>query len=157
MDAIATRQLSPLERQLIERFQRRLPLCPRPYAAMAQDLGTSEEAVLAALCRLQATGVLSRVGAVIAPHRIGWSTLAAMQVPEERLEAVADLVSRHEEVNHCYLREHPVNLWFVATAPSRDRVQRVLADIVDTTGLEVLDLPLERAYAIDLGFKPRWS
>jgi DNA-binding Lrp family transcriptional regulator len=157
MDAIATQDLSPLERKLVERFQHGLPLCPRPYAAMAQDLGTSEQAVLAALHRLEAAGVLSRVGAVIAPHRVGWSTLAAMRVPEERLEAVAELVSRQEEVNHCYLREHAINLWFVAAAPGRDRVGRVLARIADATGLEVLDLPLERAYAIDLGFVPKWN
>jgi siroheme decarboxylase len=157
MEGIATPALSSLERRLIERYQRDLPLCPAPYAAMAEELGTSEDAVLAALARLREAGVLGRVGAVVAPHRAGCSTLAAMAVPESRLDEVAALVSGYVEVNHNYARDHEVNLWFVVTAPSAARVARVLDEIARRSGLEVLDLPLERAYGIDLGFVPSWS
>jgi DNA-binding Lrp family transcriptional regulator len=149
--------LDALDRRLIEEYQRDLPLCPEPYAAMGEALGVSEEVVLDRLGRLQERGVLSRVGAVIAPHRTGWSTLAAMAVPQERLDEVAELVNACPEVNHNYAREHRLNLWFVVTAASRERVADVLADIAGRSGLEVLDLPLERAYGIDLGFKPSWS
>lgn len=147
----------PLARRLIDRFQRGLPLVPRPYAAMAAALGASEAEVLAALDELEATGVLVRVGATLTPHRAGWSTLAAMAVPEARLEAVADLVSGYPEVNHNYEREHHFNLWFVVTAASRQRVEAVLAEIEARTGLAVLDLPLERAFKLDLGFAVPWS
>ena len=149
--------LDALDRRLIEDFQRDLPLCPEPYASMGRRLGVTGEVVLDRLARLQERGVLSRVGAVIAPHRTGWSTLAAMAVPEERLEAVAALVSACPEVNHNYAREHRLNLWFVVTAGSPERVAEVLAGIAGESGLEVLDLPLEHAYGIDLGFKPSWS
>jgi DNA-binding Lrp family transcriptional regulator len=147
----------PLARRLIDRFQRGLPLVPEPYAAMAAALGASEAEVLAALDELEATGVLARVGATVTPHRAGWSTLAAMAVPEARLEAVADLVSGYPEVNHNYEREHRFNLWFVVTAASRQRVEAVLAEIEARTGLAVLDLPLERAFKLDLGFAVPWS
>jgi DNA-binding Lrp family transcriptional regulator len=147
----------PLARRLIDRFQRGLPLVPEPYAAMAAALGVSEAEVLAALDELEATGVLVRVGATVTPHRAGWSTLAAMAVPEARLEAVADLVSGYPEVNHNYEREHRFNLWFVVTAASRQRVEAVLAEIEARTGLAVLDLPLERAFKLDLGFAVPWS
>ena len=149
--------LDALDRRLIEEFQRDLPLCAEPYAAMGRALGVSEAVVLERLQRLLERGVLSRVGAVVAPHRAGWSTLAAMAVPEERLEAVAELVSAAPEVNHNYAREHRLNLWFVVTAPSREQVAEVLKRIAEASGLEVLDLPLERAYGIDLGFRPSWS
>jgi siroheme decarboxylase len=157
MDGIATEPLSPLERRLIERYQRGLPLRPRPWAAMAEEIGSDEAEVLEALARLQRAGVIGRIGAVVAPHRAGWSTLAAMRVPPERLCAVAALVGDYPEVNHNYAREHEVNLWFVVAAASRERVAQVLADIALRTGLGVIDLPLERAYAIDLGFVPRWD
>ena len=68
---------------------------------------------------------------------------------------VARLVSAFTEVNHNYQREHAWNLWFVVTAPDQQRVERVLADIESATGLTVLNLPLERAFYIDLGF-PLW-
>lgn len=147
----------PLARRLIDRFQRDLPLVPDPWAAMAAALGASEVEVLAALDELEASGVLARIGATVTPHRAGWSTLAAMAVPEARLRAVAELVSAYGEVNHNYEREHRFNLWFVVTAPSRQRVEAVLAEIEARTGIAVLDLPLERAFKLDLGFQVPWS
>ncbi len=147
----------PLARRLIDRFQRDLPLAPEPWAAMAAALGVSEAEVLAALDELEAAGVLARVGATVTPHRAGWSTLAAMAVPEARLPAVAELVNGYGEVNHNYERGHHFNLWFVVTAPSRQRVEAVLAEIEARTGIAVLDLPLERAFKLDLGFQVPWS
>jgi DNA-binding Lrp family transcriptional regulator len=146
-----------LERRLLEGFQRDLPLVERPFAEIGRRLGCDEATVIDMLARLGEAGVVSRVGAVVEPHRAGWSTLAAMAVPETRLKAVADLVSAYAEVNHNYEREHRVNLWFVVTAPSRRRVEEVLGDIVARTGLRVLDLPLVEAYRLDLGFALTWS
>jgi DNA-binding Lrp family transcriptional regulator len=149
--------LSSLERELIDHYQRGFPLTERPYRAMAERLAVSEAEVIAALERLAARGVLSRVGAIVSPHRIGWSTLAAMSVPASQLEAVATLVGGYEAVNHVYEREHALNLWFVVTAGTRDRVAAVLGEIARRTSLEVLDLPLEAAHHIDLGFAIQWN
>lgn len=148
---------TPLQRALLDRFQRELPLVPAPFAAMAEAVGASEAEVIEALAQLQAAGVLARVGVTLAPNRAGASTLAAMAVPADRLEAVAALVSSYPEVNHNYEREHRFNLWFVVIAPSRARVEAVLASIEARTGLAVLDLPLERPFKLDLGFALRWS
>ena len=142
----------PLAGPLLDRFQRDLPLVARPFAEIARRLGSDEATVIATLARLQAERAISRVGAVIAPHRAGWSTLAAMAVSPARLEEVAALVSRYPEVNHNYERKHRLNLWFVVAAPSPERVGGVLAEIEDRSGLAVLDLPLEEAYRLDLGF-----
>ena len=124
---------------------------------IGDDLGLDESEVIERLDALKQSGAISRIGAVVAPHRAGWSTLAAMAVPAERLEEVAALVSACPEVNHNYEREHRFNLWFVITGEDRDHVARVLTDISDRTKLDVLDLPLEQAFHIDLGFPIRWS
>jgi siroheme decarboxylase len=146
-----------LERRIVDCYQDGFPLEPAPFAAMAEALGVTQAEVITALERLEAQGALSRIGAVVPPNRVGASTLAAMAVPPDRLEAVADLVSRHETVNHNYEREHDFNLWFVVAAENREAVEAALRDINAATGLEVLDLPLEEAYHIDLGFKVRWN
>lgn len=144
--------LDDLSRRLIDRFQHGLPLCAEPYAAMARELDCSETAVLDALALLQQADALSRVGPVFEHSRAGASTLVALAVPEERLEQVAAQVNQHPEVNHNYLREHRYNLWFVLTAPHRAQIDQVLAQIAAETGLAPLDLPMQRAYRIDLGF-----
>jgi DNA-binding Lrp family transcriptional regulator len=152
----ATPPLDALGVALLERYQRTMPLVEAPYAAMARELGTTEHAVLEQLHRLRAQRVLVRVGPVFAPHALGASTLAAMAVAPARIDEVAALVSRYDEVNHNYEREHELNLWFVVTAPDAARVAEVLGSVAARTGLEVLDLPLLEPYHIDLGFS-LWS
>lgn len=148
-------QLNDLEKRLLNEYQRGLPLSPTPFRDMADQLGTSEALVLKILGRLQEAGVISRVGPVFRPKKIGTSTLAAMSVPEEELESVAALVSGYQEVNHNYQREDRYNLWFVVTAASHERLAEVLRELEQKSGCPVLDLPLERQYHIDLGF-PLW-
>jgi hypothetical protein len=80
-----------------------------------------------------------------------------MIVPEAEMTEIAGLVSAYPEVNHNYEREHEFNLWFVVTAPSRERVDAVLGEIATRTRLPLLELPLEEAYRLDLGFPLSWS
>jgi len=140
------------ERRLLNDYQRDFPLEPRPFARIADELGLREDDVLAMLADLQAGGTVSRVGAVVRPNTIGASTLAAMAVPVERLETVAALISARPEVNHNYEREHALNLWFVVAAADQAAVRATLESIAAETGLPVVDLPLQTAYRIDLGF-----
>lgn len=143
---------SPLEFRLLNDFQRELPLVAEPFAEVAKRLDCTMDDVLATLARLQRRGAVSRVGAVFAPWRIGVSTLAAIAVPPDRLEAVAALVSARPEVNHNYQREHFYNLWFVATAADEAALAAVLAGIAAEARGPVLSLPLVEQYHIDLGF-----
>ena len=155
--ALKSIDLTDMERRLLNDFQHGFPLEPRPFARLAADIGSSEAEVIESLQRLQQAGAVSRVGPVLRPNRIGVSTLAALAVPPERLAEVASLVSAYEEVNHNYEREHAYNLWFVVTAPDRARLDEVLAEIGERTGLEPLDLPMIEDYFIDLGFHLQWT
>lgn len=146
-----------LEQKLLNDFQRDFPLVKRPFARIAKQLGVTEAEVLETLRLLKAEGTISRVGPVFPPNRLGASTLAAMEVPAARLEGVAELVSAYAEVNHNYEREHRLNLWFVVTAESPERLAEVLAEIAERTGYAVLDLPMVTEYHIDLGFELTWS
>ncbi|MGE5241502.1 MAG: AsnC family transcriptional regulator [Bacteroidota bacterium] len=141
-----------IDRRLLNDFQHEFPLTPTPYADMARELGVTEDEVIARLHKLKHAGAVSRVGAVVRPNTVGVSTLAAMAVPAEELEPIAQLINDYAEVNHNYEREHRLNLWFVATAPDAARLQAVLDDIAARTGYEVLSFPLVEDYHIDLGF-----
>jgi DNA-binding Lrp family transcriptional regulator len=151
------RQFSNLEQRLLNEFQQGMPLTSTPYADIARQLGVYETTVLETLQRLQTEGVISRVGAVFRPNRIGASTLAAIAVPAAELEEVAAIVSEFTEVNHNYEREHRFNLWFVVVADDEDQLESVLAEIEERCGYPVLDLPLLNEYFIDLGFDLKWT
>lgn len=138
--------------RLLNEFQRDFPLLPHPFAEIGKALGLDEETVLDAYREGLASGAISRVGAVVAPRRIGASTLAAMAVPAERLEEVAARVNARAEVNHNYEREGLYNLWFVVAAPDTARRDAVLREIGAECGLQVISLPLREEYHIDLGF-----
>ena len=152
-----TADFDDFERRLLNDFQRDFPLAQRPYAEIARRLGHSEDDVLEGFARLTVKRAISRIGAIVAPQRTGWSTLAAMAVPEDRLDAVAELVSGFEAVNHNYEREHRFNLWFVVTGRDQAAVLQVLREIETATGLIVLDLPLVEAFRLDLGFPLQWT
>lgn len=147
--------MNDLEKRLLDAFQKGLPLSPTPYRDMADMLGISEALVLKILTRLQQTGVISRIGPVFKPKRIGASTLAAVSVPPDKLDQVASVISSYQEVNHNYEREDDYNLWFVVTAPSSARLEEVLKEMERVTGYPILNLPLIKQHHIDLGF-PLW-
>lgn len=157
MTAGAGAPLSEMEQRLLNEFQRDFPLCPAPYAKLASALGVRTETVLDALRRHRHHGAVSRVGPVFRPNHAGASTLAAMSVPMQVLESVAEIVSAFPEVNHSYEREHRFNLWFVVTAADPDSVAAALDRIEAAAGYEILRLPLLDDYHIDLGFEIKWS
>ncbi len=148
---------TPLEQHLLNDFQRDMSLSATPFADMAEQLGVSEDEVIESIKSLQDSGVISRVGPVFRPNRIGVSTLAAMSVPEQDLECVARIVSAFPEVNHNYEREHKYNLWFVVTASSEEHLDIVLHEIEQHAEYPLMSLPMLEDYYIDLGFELKWA
>lgn len=141
-----------LDQQLLDNWQRGLPIVERPFKVLAQAVNASEDEIIARLVSLQESGVIARVGAVVRPNTLGASTLAAIAVPDLEIETTAELLSNEPGINHVYLRENDWNIWFVATGPDRASVDAALARVESQTNRKVLDLRLERAFHIDLGF-----
>ena len=142
---------------LLNPWQRDFPLVREPFAHIGATLGLSATEVLDGYARLQHEGALSRIGGIFAGNAGGAALLAAMAVPPERLDAVAALVSSHPGVNHNYQREHRHNLWFVMTGHDDAAVRSAMASLEEATGLSALQLRMQRAYRIDLGFDLRSS
>ena len=145
--------LTPLHKRLLNDFQRDFPLSSRPYQDIANALGVNEDDVLTALSELNDNNFISRIGPIIPPNHIGVSTLVAMAIPEQQLQAVADIISAYPEVNHNYEREHTFNLWFVAIASDAEHLQAILDAIEQETGYKTMSVPLLDDFFIDLGFK----
>jgi DNA-binding Lrp family transcriptional regulator len=139
------------DRRLINLLQDGLPVCRRPFDAVAERLGIGVDEVLERLQRLLDCRVLSRFGPMFNAERMGGSlSLCAMQVPADRMDAVSARVNAHPEVAHNYEREHRFNMWFVVATEQAGQRARVIAAIERETGCRVYDMPREREYFIGL-------
>ena len=145
------RALDDVDRAILNRLQRGLPVCERPYLEAARELGVEEDALIGRLKRLLNDGVLSRFGPMFQVERAGGAfVLAAMRVPEYDLERVIGIVNALPEVAHNYLREHRFNLWFVIAEDCLERVNGVIGTIETATGHPVYAMPKLKEYFLDL-------
>jgi len=140
------------ELALIDRWQHGFPLVEQPFAVVGRSAALDEQETIRVFQRMQEHDVISRIGAVVRPNTVGASTLAALQVPLDRLEQVAGIVSREPLVTHNYEREHLLNLWFVMAGADAQAIAATIRSIEAQTGLSVIDLPMLRAYHLGLGF-----
>ncbi|MBC9986959.1 MULTISPECIES: Lrp/AsnC family transcriptional regulator [unclassified Haloferax] len=144
--------IDEVDAALIDGYQSGFPVERRPFRVVAAELGIDEDDALDRVRRLRDDGVFRRFGPVLNPPVIGSSTLAAVAAPEERFDEVAEIINGYRQVNHNYRRAHDWNMWFVVTAGSRETRDRILDEIEERTGCEVLNLPMLTDYYIDLEF-----
>ena len=144
--------LDDVDATLIDEYQSGFPVEERPFRIVAERLGIDEDDALSRVRRLREKGIFRRFGAVLNPPVIGSSTLAAVAAPDDRFDEIAEIINGYQQVNHNYRRDHEWNMWFVVTAGSRETRDRILDEIEERTGCEVLNLPMLTDYYIDLEF-----
>lgn len=148
--------LSSDDARLVAHLHGGFPLVDRPFAAVGQALGWSEDRVIEHLRQLLAQGLLTRFGPLYQIERAGGRfVLAAMAVPEPRFAEVTERVNALPEVAHNYRREHRLNMWFVVAAETPEAADAALARIEAETGLPVWAFPKEREYLVELRL-PLW-
>lgn len=141
------------ERNLINHLQGGFPITERPYLQVANRLGMTEEDVISGIQSLLESGKLTRFGPLYHAERIGGDlTLAAMKLPTDDLDRVSAIVNGFPEVAHNYERDHEFNMWFVVATDDPGDVPRVLAQIEESTGHTVFNMPKQNEYYVGLRF-----
>jgi DNA-binding Lrp family transcriptional regulator len=131
----ASRDIS--DKRLLNQLQMRFPLIPRPFAAIAERLGLSEEEVLKRARRLKEQGIIRQISAIFDSRRLGYSsTLIAMDIPKEQIDESALRISEHPGVSHNYKRDHPFNLWFTLTLPPGADLEAEVAKLAEEIGTQ---------------------
>ncbi|HSH48330.1 MAG TPA: Lrp/AsnC family transcriptional regulator [Halomonas sp.] len=144
-------ELDPTDRRIINRLQEGLPIVAAPFAAVAEELEIDEPTLLERLKGLRESGVLTRFGPMYHAERLGGGlTLAAMAIPEERFDAVAEQVNAFPEVAHNYRREHRLNMWFVLATETPERIEASIAAIEAATGYPVYNMPKREEFHVRL-------
>jgi len=143
--------MDELGRQFINRYQGGFPIEEQPYASVATTLGTDPATLFAMIEQLLDDGVLSRFGPLYDASSMGGSlTLAALSVPDERFEEVAELVNALPEVAHNYQREHTLNMWFVIATETPELLQQTIDKIEQAVNLPVYNFPKIQTFYLGL-------
>ncbi len=143
--------MDAVDRKIVNTLQGGFPICEQPYAEAAARLDMAEDELMTRVDNLLEAGVLSRFGPLYHAERLGGAlTLAAMAVPEDDFDRVAEIVNGFPEVAHNYARDHALNMWFVVATETPARIAEVVAEIEAATDVAVYDMPKIEEFYIGL-------
>lgn len=130
-------QMDDLDRRLLNEMQDAFPVVPAPFEELARRIGTDREDVMRRIAGLRESGVLRQVSPIFDTKALGYhSSLVAMRVPDERLEAAAEIVNGHPGVSHNYRRNHEFNMWLTIAVPAGADLQAHVDALHRLTGAE---------------------
>ena len=147
--------MDEMDRMILNEIQSHFPIEARPYQVLGEKLGCSEEEALQRVQDLKDREVIRRIGANCNSRKLGYtSTLCAAKVPSSLMERFVEVVNSYMGVTHNYRRDHDYNIWFTLIAPSEEKIERILGEIIELTEVgEVISLPAERLFKIQVDFE----
>ena len=147
-------ELTMFDKSLLNLLQSNIPVCSRPFAAMAEKLGTDEQTVLERLRELKAAGYLRRIGTFFNSGSLGYNgVLVALEVVPEKMAQVAEAVNNYPGTTHNYEREGRYNLWFTLLTPNPTQEQHILSEVRALNGVEdMLCLKSNKKYKVNVQF-----
>jgi DNA-binding Lrp family transcriptional regulator len=122
-------------------YQGGFPIAEQPFVDIAEALETDVETLIDSIRQLLEDGTLSRFGPLYDAASMGGSiTLAAMSVPQERYDEVAEIVNAMPEVAHNY----------VIATESPELLQQAIGQIEQTANLPVYNFPKLQTFYLGL-------
>ncbi len=119
-----------------------LPLAARPYQALAERIGASEQAVLAQVRHWSEDGLFRRVGLVLKHRAMGFraNAMLVMNIPDEQVDEVGQRLGQAAGINLCYQRprrlpDWPYNLFCMVHGREREQVCQLIENLLAEHGL----------------------
>lgn len=119
------REMDEIDRKALNAIQEEVPLVPRPFAALGEKIGLSEDEVIQRVGALRGGPhpVIRQISAIFDTKALGYrSTLVAAQVEANRIDEAAQIINHHPGVTHNYRRNHSFNLWYTLAVPPDSRL-----------------------------------
>jgi len=123
-----------------------LPLVAEPYLAIAQQLKSTPEQVLAQITHWQTDGLIKRFGLVVKHRQLGYkaNAMVVWNIPDEQVDSVAAMFSSCAEVSLCYRRPRrlphwPYNLFCMIHGTDRSIVLGQIAVMVEKFALQGIE------------------
>ncbi len=110
--------MDDLDKRLLNVIQADFPLVSHPFQALGTPLLLSEAEIIDRIDALKKRRIIRQISAIFDTRSLGYrSSLVAMRVQPQRLDAAAAAVNSHPGVSHNYQRNHAFNLWFTLAVP----------------------------------------
>lgn len=128
------------ELDLVRATQAGLPLVAEPYAALAAQLGVSEDEVMGRFRRMIADGRVRRIAAVPNHYALGYRAngMSVWDVEDAALGVLGPRVGALASVSHCYRRPRragwPYNLFAMLHGRDRAEVEAKVAEVAALLG-----------------------
>ena len=143
-----------MKQEILSRIQKKFPLVPKPFEAIANELGMTEAEVLSILQEEKANKIIRQTSAIFDTKRLGYtSSLVAFKIAPEKIDAAVEVINAHPGISHNYERNHDFNIWFtLAVAPdSRLGLEKTLEILAKETEAEdYIMLPTLKLFKISV-------
>ena len=95
--------IEDIDKKIIGQIQGDIPLEPRPFAAMAEEIGLSEAEFIQRIKTMQGKGIIRRFGATLRHQEAGYSAnaMVAWVVPEDQMDNIGPLMAELPVITHC--------------------------------------------------------
>jgi len=105
--------LDELDRKIVVATQSGLPLVPEPYQAVAAEVGTTADDVMARIQKMLDSGVIRRIGAVPNHYTLGFrgNGMSVWDVPDEKVHELGKKIGALDFVSHAYQRPRHQPVW----------------------------------------------
>ena len=129
------------DEQLIRLIQDGIALTHSPFASCAEELGISEDDVIARLKNLKAQRKIRRFGASIGHIALGFTAngMGVWDVAPEKIDEVGRKMAAFDEVSHCYERprsaEWPYNMYTMIHGRSQEECYAAALKISRDVGI----------------------
>ncbi len=138
------------EALVLNRVQKGIPCLSEPFLAIAEETGLTEDEVLDIITNLKENKVIRNISGIFEGKKLGYHmSLVAFEVPVDKTESAAALISSHPGVSHNYLRNHRYNIWFTLAEESEERFNKTVSMLASQSGaLDFLVLQNEKLLKI---------
>lgn len=138
------RSFSDREKAVIRAMQGNMPICEKPFDAVARQVGMDPDDLVALLADWHAVGILRRVALIARHRRIGFKAngMCTWPAPEDDIMCLGRRLAQHPVVTHCYRRASlpafPYNLYAMIHTGSWGDTRALFGEISSDLGLDGL-------------------
>ena len=100
-----------MKSELLSIIQKNFPLVSKPFATIAQELGSDEATIIKLISQEKKKHIIRQISPIFDTKRLGYSSsLVSFKIRREDIDSAVKIINAHPGVSHNYEREHTFNI-----------------------------------------------